>query len=154
MAFLFLLASFTIPVAAWSDSESYEHSNSDIVYGFWTSGDKAIEEYDDVYKMEIIFKYTGVDVTADVYKIRIDFDGVTPGWPWAESCSASYRWGTSGDWNHIAYFDIVPSDCYWNIDDATSSTLQLKLMDENRWPYDLGHTWDFGFVPILWAYWY
>lgn len=111
---------FVSPVLAgrstYNDDEPY------ITYGTWTEQgndyDATEESIDDDYQIKFKFQYSGIRTDGDDYYINIDFEGVSPGWPYAESLKAEYRWGTETTWTHIAYFDIYSDESDWPITDA------------------------------------
>lgn len=155
--FLIVVSFLVVPIHAWSDMGYYYYSGISQMEGSWnTSTERATEELNGLaYLCQIIFQYTSVDLTADVYKIQIDYDGVDSGYPWNyESLYLQYRWGTSGIWIWISTLDINTYDGFITIADATSTTCQVRLIDTSRTIDGLQHTWFFGNEPILWVYWY
>lgn len=123
-------------------------------YGDWDTYDDVTEEnVSGIYRCYIVFVFSNVPEDADDYYIEIDYDGHTPGYPWnAESLKAQYRWGTTGSWNLIAFFDIFPSEYDWDISDPNSSTLQLRFVDCITTSDSTQHTWYFGDLPALCMY--
>jgi hypothetical protein len=145
------------PASAWSDLGceyvDYIYQNE----GTWNTSTKvATEAYQDGgYKCLITMDIYYVDQSADVYKIYLDYDGTNHGFPWDfESLYLQYRWGTSGTWIPIGTLDMYEFHDYITINDATSTILQLRLIDSKRNLDMLQHIWYFGNEPVLWLYWY
>lgn len=132
---------------------TYNDDEPSVTWGSWTeqSGQyKATEEnVDDDYRCKFKFYYSGIRTDGDDYYIHIDFVGVSPGWPNAESLLAQYRWGTQTTWTDIAYFDIWSSDLDWLITDATCSTLELRFVDCLDDGDNTVHTWTFDDTPYV-----
>jgi hypothetical protein len=154
---LVVLTVLAAPATAWSDSESYEADGDPVqTFGNWDAENEQASEslVGLVYRCQIMFEYTGIDTSADVYKIQIDYDGVSPGvYPYWESLGLYYRWGDDGSWIHKSNLDIYTYDGFLTITDATSSTCQILFIDQVR-TFDLcPNTWYFGNEPIVWAYW-
>ena len=155
---IFLLSLVTIfliiaSVSATTKQEYYDNTPFP-VYGSWDSGSEEAEEayHGGTYKLELIFQMNSIPQDGDDYKIEIDYDGCTPGGHGAETLIAQYRWGTSGSWITIDTFYYAKHQVY-DINDPTSTTIQILFLDQNRWWWDSQHTWDFGFEPILQVYW-
>lgn len=142
-----------LPVLAWSDIGVEYYDGVNEIYGEWSENDNtALEEYVGLwaYYLDIEFNITNVDQNADVYKIRVDFDGADAG----EAIQLWYRWGLSGSWVYCDTIGPDPEDSYFTITDASNALLQIKIIDNTR-VFDFGRDqWEFGGEPELWMYWY
>jgi hypothetical protein len=125
------------------------------VLGSWSEGylEATEEEIGDEHYCKIEWCFDGVMQDGDDYKIDIDYNGVSPGYPWNyESMKLEYRWGY-GDWEQInGLFNYLPYDHEVLIDDPTDTTLYLRLYDCDREDDDIQHTWSFGVEPHLLVY--
>jgi hypothetical protein len=153
LSFIVILSLIT-PVHAWSDvGVQYYDSPVDEIYGEWSEYDNtALEEYVGLwaYYLELVFDIDDVDQTADVYKIRVDFEDADAG----EALQIWYRWGDSGNWVFADYVGPNEEDVYLTITDASDDLLQVKIQDNTR-VFDGGRDqWEFGREPELWMYWY
>ena len=142
------------PVAAWSEVGVEWYDDVDEIMGDWYEDDNEALEGGVFggYGLEIIFRIDNVDLTADVYKIRIDYDGYDQ-WP-PETILLYYRWGSSGGYEYSCSFGSTVTDFKITIDDATSTHLYIKIIDYSRWLDFLRDKWYFGREPELWMYWY
>ncbi|TFH11656.1 MAG: hypothetical protein E4H14_00425 [Candidatus Thorarchaeota archaeon] len=143
------------PVQAWSDVGVEYYDSITETIGTWDESDnEALETVTPWFcKITIEFSISSVDQTADVYKIRIDYDGGDCGSP--ENILLYYRWGTSGGFTHVDTFGgSSPDDFQVTITDASSTTLEIKLVDEVQFPDLQRDLWNFGREPELWMYWY
>ncbi len=141
-----------LPVLAWSDIGVEYYDGVKEIYGEWSENDNtALEEYVGLwaYYLDIEFNITNVDQNADVYKIRVDYGGSDGD----EAIQLWYRWGSSGSWIYCTTLSSI-QDLYYTITDASSTLLQIKIMDNTR-IFDFNRDqWDFGGEPELWMYWY
>ncbi len=159
LLFIVPISMYALPVMANITDPGpsyYVPSSIQEIDGVWdsTSHDAIETQSGFSYRCEIIFYYTMVDTSADVYKIDIDYDGEEPGWFWQiESLEMLYRWGSGGSWTHLAYFDVSTYDGKMTITDATSSTLQIRIIGCIEFNDNIQHTWYFGAEPQLWLYW-
>ncbi|MBE0526033.1 hypothetical protein E4H12_15340 [Candidatus Thorarchaeota archaeon] len=150
-AALFILG-MVIPVNAWSDvGMEYCDGAPTAAYGEWSWNDNtALEEYVGLwaYYLDLTFSYSGVDQDADVYKIRVNYDAGD-----GELIQLFYRWGTSS-WTYCRLFGSSAEDFYYTITDASSTTLEVRFIDNTR-SFDFHRDqWEFGGGPELWMYWY
>lgn len=153
---LVALSVLVVPVSAYSKEEDYNYDVLFQTYGSWnTANNRAVESfYGLAYRCMIVFRYTDIDTSADVYKIQIDYNGVTPGYyPCCESLGLYYRWGTSGPWIWLSWLDINLYDGFITIADATSTTCEVLLLDCSTLLDPYQNTWYFGDEPNVWAYW-
>ena len=156
MGVLLVILSMTIlQVSAWSDEREYTDNTPYEMYGNWDSSDEEAQEsfYGLAYRCVIVFQFYNVLQTGDSYKVHIDYDGVSPGYPWNyENLFVEYRWG-SGSWIWIATLSMWAGDTMIDIADATSSTCEVRIVDSNTFLDATQHTWYFGAEPSLWVYW-
>ncbi|MFO7837090.1 MAG: hypothetical protein R6V83_10555 [Candidatus Thorarchaeota archaeon] len=106
-----------------------------------------------VYRINIVFEFYIVPQDADDYWFHIDYNYISPGWPWVESLDVMYRWGTSGGFTHLVYYDVLASEGNWDITSPSSTTLQLKFRGCAEVADGMQTTWYFGDEPILHMYW-
>ena len=154
--FIVILTMIIMPVSAWSDEEPHTPDDIDEMYGSWDSSDEGAEEsiYGIAYRSLIVFEYDNIEQDGDSYKIHVDYDGHTPGYPWNyETLGVEYRWGTSGSWIVIAYLNFNAADSFYEITDASSTTIQIRFVDSSIILDATKHTWFFGSEPHLWVYW-
>ncbi len=105
------------------------------------------------YHLDIVFRINSIDQTADVYKIRIDYDSCAEILP--ENLWLYYRWGTSGTWQDGGSIGCVPPRDYKvTIPDATSTTLEIKIYAVAAIFDPVRDQYTFGREPELWMYWY
>ncbi len=151
---LFLL-SMVIPVQAWSDIGVEYYDDIHAITGEWSENDNtALEEYVFImsYQLEIVFEINSIDLTADVYKVHIDFDG-GDGDP-VEKLKLYYGWGDPDASEYIGEFGPSAQDFYCTITDASDTTLYIRIVDNCHSLDSYRDQWDFGREPELWLYWY
>ncbi|TFH11662.1 MAG: hypothetical protein E4H14_00455 [Candidatus Thorarchaeota archaeon] len=150
---IFILSLVT-PVQAWSDVGVEYYDSITETIGTWDESDNEALESSTVgfHMLGIKFIINSVDQTADVYKIRIDYDGADSGSP--ETLQIYYRWGTTGSFLLAATFGGTSEDDFQvTINDPTSTTLQLSLVDTVQLFEFQRDRWYFGREPELWMYW-
>lgn len=148
-----LLLLVAMPVSAWSDIGVDYYNGFEIHYGDWDdTNNEAEEEYFGFFSfyMCVTFNYTNVDQDADVYKIRLDFNGGTG----SERINLWYRWGDSGSFTLARIFGPNAEDFYVTISDASNALLQIRFWDYCHALDSEADTWYFGGEPELWLYWY
>ncbi|MBD3159601.1 MAG: hypothetical protein GF309_12485, partial [Candidatus Lokiarchaeota archaeon] len=102
-----------------------------------------------VYRINIIFEFYNVPQDADDYWFEIDYEGLSHIWPFGERLDVMYRWGTSGGFTHLVYYDHFLSDTTWDITSPSSTIFQLKFRGCAEVTDGIQHTWYFGDEPIL-----
>lgn len=153
--FALLIVAFVVqPVAAWTDVGVEYYDDYENTIGYWDEDDNEALEGNPVwsYGLDIWFQINGIDQSADVYKIRIDYDGGDAQNP--ELMRLWYRWGSSASYTYAD--DIGPSseDFQVTITDASSTTLEIRITDSSRFFDAQRDLWFFGGEPELWMYWY
>jgi hypothetical protein len=151
----FVLSAIAMPAIA-SNPEPYPCSSPTEYEGLWsTQYNYGIETYEtNTYRLLLVFTIYNVETDADDYYVEIDYKGVDPGYFWNyETLDVLYRWGMSGSWTHLYYFNNVAIHDTYDVTTATSSIFQIRFIDYVRDGDQTQHTWSFGARPILWAYW-
>lgn len=149
-----MLFGVTQPVAAWSDIGVEYYDDVDSVIGTWYPTENDAVEGGSLgsYDLEVIFEIWYVDQTADVYKIRVDYDNWSPHPP--EILIVKYRWDDEDPWQFVTSCAGSAQDVKITIDDAESSVLQIQFVDYSNFLDFYRQTWNFGREPELWMYWY
>ncbi|MGV9103949.1 MAG: hypothetical protein ACOC38_02615 [Promethearchaeia archaeon] len=137
-----------------SAAEQYYDTNPSCTYGSWNSNTHEATEQSSgwTHRLIMIWNITDVPTDGKRYEVEIDYDDVTPTGHNYEGLLVHYRWGTSGSWTHIVTLRLTFEHTFYEIDDATSSILQIKFEDESQLWFEGQHTWDFGSYPVLWVY--
>lgn len=155
LLFLGIFLCMVMPVHAWSDIGVEYYDDVDELTGYWDEADNEALEGGVVwlYSLNIWFQITDVDLAADVYMIRIDYDGGDAGSP--ENMHLYYRWGSSSSYTYATTFGgSNPDDFQVTITDASSTTLEITIIDETPILDIQRDLWFFGREPELWMYWY
>ncbi|TFH10276.1 MAG: hypothetical protein E4H14_02840 [Candidatus Thorarchaeota archaeon] len=152
LSVVFFIAFVIQPASAWSDI-GVEYCTASANPGTWYSTENEGLEGGSLgsYDFEAVFTFTDVDLTADVYKVWIDYDcsDQRPD----ETLYVHYKWG-SGSWYLITELSTNAVEAQYTINDATSTTLYVRFIDYSNFLDFMRDCWSFGGEPVLWMYWY